>query len=67
MSEPVCIKDFYDKTHNWAARCGGWRMRDDVFEWLQENMPGRWNCIGTNWWFDTVADAVMFKIRWGGE
>lgn len=55
------------ETHNWAARWGGWRIRDDVFEWLRDNVT-EWSVWedGT-FYFERQQDALLFKLTWGGQ
>ena len=43
------------------------RLKDDVADWLRENVTGRWEArFGTRprIIFDDFADAALFKFRW---
>jgi hypothetical protein len=43
------------------------RLKDDVADWLRENVTGRWEArVGTRprIIFDDFADAALFKFRW---
>lgn len=43
------------------------RLKDDVADWLAENVTGRWEArLGTQSTivFDDFADAALFKFRW---
>lgn len=43
------------------------RLKDEVADWLAENVVGRWEArVGTRPCivFDDFADAALFKFRW---
>ncbi|MDG2516149.1 hypothetical protein P7B04_26160 [Sphingobium yanoikuyae] len=43
------------------------RLKDEVADWLAENVTGRWEArVGTPSAivFDDFADAALFKFRW---
>ena len=65
MKQLTIVPDMLADTHDWAARWGGWRLREDVFRWCEENVS-YWRVIGQNWYFENTSDALMFKLRWAG-
>ena len=47
-----------------------WDNHDETMLWIVENLVGMWAVTGapyTTFFFKDPNDAMMFKLRWGGE
>lgn len=36
-------------------------------EWCEKRCKRNWSYVDGYWWFDRMADAVMFKLTFGGD
>lgn len=48
-----------------GASCNRQRMvRKDVYNWIMENISGKWEMVDKGFCFDDDTDAMAFKLRW---
>lgn len=40
-----------------------WRTIPD--DWCKQNIKGKYQCLGTVWYFKNKEDAAWFILRWG--
>jgi hypothetical protein len=40
------------------------RLPEDVLNWLDENMDGKWFRFGNKIYFTDARDHMMFLLRW---
>jgi len=46
---------------------GSKQRRYNAEDWCEENCHHHWSFCGSVFWFESVKEAVLFKMIWGGK